>query len=78
MDIRKKSFTVMMVRQWNRLPRDVADALSLETFKASLDQAMNNLIYLWTSLFIAGKLVQMTFKKIPLNSKDSMITFGAL
>jgi len=30
------------VRQWNRLPRDVVDALSLETFKARLDQALGN------------------------------------
>ena len=44
MDIRKKSFTVRVVRHWNRLPRDVVDALSLETFKARLDQALSNLI----------------------------------
>ena len=44
MDIRKKSFTVRVVRHWNRLPRDVVDALSLETFKVRLDQALGNLI----------------------------------
>ena len=44
MDIRKKSFTVRVVRHWNRLPRDVVDALSLETIKARLDQALSNLI----------------------------------
>ena len=44
MDIRKKSFTERVVRQWNRLPRDMVDALSLETFKARLDQALSNLI----------------------------------
>jgi len=43
LDIRKKSFTVM-VRHWNRLPNDVVDALSLETFKARLDPALSNLI----------------------------------
>ena len=32
MDIRKKSFIKRMVRHWNRLLRDVVDALSLETF----------------------------------------------
>ncbi|KAK4825837.1 hypothetical protein QYF61_002960 [Mycteria americana] len=31
--IRKKFFTMRMVRQWNRLPREVVDAPSLETFK---------------------------------------------
>ena len=44
LDIRKKSFTVRVVRHWNRLPRDVVDAPSLETFKARLDQALSNLI----------------------------------
>ena len=44
MDIRKKSFTVRVVRHWNRLPRDVVGALSLETFKVRLDKALGNLI----------------------------------
>jgi len=40
----KKSFTVRVVRHWNKLPRDVVDAPSLETFKARLDKALGNLI----------------------------------
>ena len=44
LDIRKKSFTVRVVRHWNRLPREVVDAPFLETFKARLDQALSNLI----------------------------------
>ena len=36
LDIRKWSFTVRVVRHWNRLPRDVADALSLDIFKVKL------------------------------------------
>ena len=44
MDIREKSFTVRLVRPWNRLPRDVVDAPSLETLKARLDKALGNLI----------------------------------
>ena len=43
LDIKKKCFTVRVVRPWNRLPRDVVDALSLETVKARLDQALGNL-----------------------------------
>ena len=39
-----KSFTVRAVRHWNRLPSDVVDAPSWETFKAVLDQALCNLI----------------------------------
>ena len=44
LDIRKKSFTVRMVKHWNRLPSVVVDAPSLETVKARLDQALGNLI----------------------------------
>jgi len=44
MAIRKKSFALWMVRHWNSLPRYVVDALSLETFKVRLDQALGNLI----------------------------------
>ena len=33
-----------VVKHWNRMPREVVDAPSLETFKASLDRALSNLI----------------------------------
>jgi len=33
-----------LVRHWNRLPRDVVDALSLETLKVRLDGVLNNLM----------------------------------
>ncbi|KFM05416.1 hypothetical protein AS27_15854, partial [Aptenodytes forsteri] len=41
-DIRKKFFTVEVVRHWNRLPREAVDAPSLEVFKARLDGALSN------------------------------------
>ncbi|KFP08809.1 hypothetical protein Z169_13641, partial [Egretta garzetta] len=45
LDIRKKFFTTMrVVKHWNRLPREVVEAPSLETFKARLDGALSNLI----------------------------------
>ncbi|KFW67194.1 hypothetical protein AS28_06046, partial [Pygoscelis adeliae] len=44
LDIRKKFFTMMVVRHWNRLPRQAVDAPSLEVFKARLDGALSNLI----------------------------------
>ena len=44
LDVRKKSFTVRMVRHWNGLLSDVVDALSLETFKVRLDRALGNLV----------------------------------
>ena len=58
LDTRRKSFTVRVMRHCNRLPRDVVDALSLEAFKARLDQAaqINEQIYLCIHLFIAGEL----------------------
>ena len=43
LDIRKKFFTVRVVRQWNRLPREAVDMPSMEAFKARLDGALSNL-----------------------------------
>ncbi|KGL89488.1 hypothetical protein N301_13702, partial [Charadrius vociferus] len=42
--IRKKFFTMRVVRHWNRLPREVVDAPSLEIFKARVDVALSNLV----------------------------------
>ncbi|KFV67477.1 hypothetical protein N307_04474, partial [Dryobates pubescens] len=44
LDIRKKFFTVWVVGHWNRLPREVVKAPSVEAFKARLDVALSNLI----------------------------------
>ena len=33
-----------VVKHWNRLPREVVDAPSLEVFKIRLDGALSNLI----------------------------------
>jgi len=37
LDIRKRFFTMSVVKPWHRLPREVVDAPSLETFQARLD-----------------------------------------
>ncbi|KFP19231.1 hypothetical protein Z169_10394, partial [Egretta garzetta] len=37
LDIRKKFFTMRVVKPWNRLPREAVEAPPLETFKARLD-----------------------------------------
>ncbi|GAB0177141.1 hypothetical protein GRJ2_000179300 [Grus japonensis] len=44
LDTRKKFFTMKVVKHWNRLPREVVAAPSLETFKVRLDGALSNLI----------------------------------
>jgi len=43
-DIKKRFFTVMVVRHWNRLPSEVVDALSMEASKTRLDGALSNLV----------------------------------
>ncbi|KFW69989.1 hypothetical protein AS28_10936, partial [Pygoscelis adeliae] len=44
LDIRKKFFTMRVVRHRNCLPREDVDAPSLEVFKARLDGALSNLM----------------------------------
>ncbi|KFP65471.1 hypothetical protein N322_11631, partial [Cariama cristata] len=44
LDIKKKLFTMRVVKHWNRLPREVVEAPSLEVFKVRLDGALSNLI----------------------------------
>ncbi|PKU49685.1 hypothetical protein llap_69 [Limosa lapponica baueri] len=51
LDIRKKFFTMKVVRHWNRLSREVVEDPSLEVFKASLDGALSNLAYWEVSHF---------------------------
>jgi len=44
------------VRHWNRLPRQVVDASSLEVLKVRLDRALSNLMEREMSLPMAGEL----------------------
>ncbi|KFP22263.1 hypothetical protein Z169_14403, partial [Egretta garzetta] len=44
LDVRKKFFTMRVMKHWNRLPREVVEAPSLEAFKDRLDGALSNLI----------------------------------
>jgi len=55
-DIRKKFFTMRMVRHWPRLPREAVAAGSLAVFKARLDGALSNLVWWKMSLLMAGGL----------------------
>ncbi|KFV18081.1 hypothetical protein N340_11065, partial [Tauraco erythrolophus] len=43
-DLRKKFFTLRMMRNWNRFPREIVAAPSLEVFKSRLDEALSNLV----------------------------------
>ena len=44
LDVREKFFTQRVVTHWNRLPKEVVDALSMGAFKARLDVALGSLV----------------------------------
>ena len=56
LDIRRKFFTQRVVTHWNRLPKEVVDAPSLEAFKARLDMVLGSLVQWLATLHIAGGL----------------------
>ena len=56
LDIRRKFFTQRMVIHWNRLPKEVVDAPSLQAFKARLDVALGSLVWWLATLHTAGGL----------------------
>ena len=56
LDFRRKFFTQRVVTHWNRLPKEVVDAPSLEAFKARLDVALSSLVQWVVTLHITGGL----------------------
>jgi len=44
LDIRKKFFTMRVVRHWHKLPREAVEAPSLEALRVRLDGALSNLV----------------------------------
>ena len=51
--IRRKFFTHRVVSHWNRLPKEVVDAPSLEAFKARLGVALGSPVWWLVTLHIA-------------------------
>ena len=64
-----------MVTHWNRLPKEVVDAPSLEAFKARLGVALGSLIWWLVTLHIAGglKLMNEMILVVLFNPGHSMI-----
>jgi len=44
LDLSKNFFMIKVVKHWNKLPREVVDASSLERFEVRLDWALSNLM----------------------------------
>ncbi|KFZ64156.1 hypothetical protein N321_02007, partial [Antrostomus carolinensis] len=44
LNLRRNFFTVRAMENWNRLPREVVESPSLETFKTHLDAFLGDLI----------------------------------
>jgi len=55
-EFRRKFSTQRVVTHWNRLPKEVVDAPSLEAFRARLDVAVGSLVCWLVTLHIAGEV----------------------
>ena len=72
LDIKRKFFTVRVVRHWNGLPKEAVNAPSLAVFEARLDRALGDTVLCEVSLPTAGGLELDDLKVLP-NPNYSMI-----
>lgn len=52
--VRKKFFSIRVVRPWKRLPREAVGGSSQERPQARLDAALNNLVQCKITLLVSG------------------------
>jgi len=74
LEIRKKFFTVRVVKHWPGLPREAVVAPSLAVLKARLGGALSNLGWWKMSLLTAGVWNQVSFK-VPSNPNHSVVLY---
>ena len=60
--MRKKLFTLRVVRHWHRLLGEVVEANLLRDTQRQAGWALSSWIKLWVPLLTAGELDQMAFK----------------